>query len=429
MGPAHHPIMTRMRTLLLTTAFLATVGIAQEPTRSSAVTERAAPADAAQWIKKLGSGRYRDRQEAERKLQSMGVKAKAALEAAAADEGDVEVQWRAKRLLQQLKKSAPAGGAESSGLRKRKSGLVERGARGQKSKELRQDIDPRVDLPGEDVEKMRDEIDRMLDRVKKDFGMDLPKHPIFGGELFRGLRVPLTTTSESQGMSVQVGPDGVHVEVTEDGQDGKSETKVYDAPDMETFQRNYPGVLPKNGTGLGLSPFGGKDLTEGLDALRGMVGTLPGGIDWRLLKPQVIPFDHGRVLLPRSGVGAPQGGRVAPVPRSGERLGIVIKEMPEVLRTYLELSPGAGLMVDSVQSDTLAEALGLKANDIVMSINDRRIHSPASVQKALADIPKGDVVTVKIVRRGERRERTATKLRDAKSSRQPLKPVERKSGK
>jgi membrane-associated protease RseP (regulator of RpoE activity) len=198
---------------------------------------------------------------------------------------------------------------------------------------------------------------------------------------------------------------------------------------METFQRNYPGVLPKNGTGLGLSPFGGKDLTEGLDALRGMVGTLPGGIDWRLLKPQVIPFDHGRVLLPRSGVGAPQGGRVAPVPRSGERLGIVIKEMPEVLRTYLELSPGAGLMVDSVQSDTLAEALGLKANDIVMSINDRRIHSPASVQKALADIPKGDVVTVKIVRRGERRERTATKLRDAKSSRQPLKPVERKSGK
>ena len=403
--------MADMRTLLLAAVVLATAGLAQGPTRSPSVTLPTAPDDAARWIKQLGSDRYRDRLEAENKLRSMGAKAKAALEAAAADERDVEVQWRAKRLLVKLKQPTEDHDAAGLGLRKRKPGLVDRGVGEQEPQDLREDSDRHSRQSGGDIGEMRAEIERMIARMEKDLGMKLPRHEFFDGPLLKNLKTPLSTRSDSQGMSVQVGPNGVHVEVTETGEDGKVETKVYDAPNMEAFKKSYPGVLRENEGGLGLMPFGVGDLPQGLDALRGRVGALQRGFEWQLLKPQVIPFDRNRKLSPN-----PDAANVSPLPRLGERLGIVIKEIPAALSDYLELPLGTGLMVDSVQAGTLAEALGLKANDIVVSINESRIGSPVSVQKALSDIPKGGVVAVKFVRRGERHEVKTKKLRDAKSS-------------
>jgi hypothetical protein len=70
-------------------------------------------------------------------------------------------------------------------------------------------------------------------------------------------------------MSMQMGPDGVKVEVKTKNDKGEEETKTYEAPDMETFRAKYPGVL--DGAGMGgagcMNQKGfSKPITEGAEA-------------------------------------------------------------------------------------------------------------------------------------------------------------------
>src|SRR5690606_17512801 len=107
-----------------------------------------------------------------------------------------------------------------------------------------------------------------------------------------------------------------------------------------------------------------------------------------------------------------------PLPATGRRLGVAIRPIPDALRDYLELEQGQGLMVDSVQDDTLAVALQLRAGDIVLSINGASIASADDVQKALGAIEKGAKVTVEFIRRGDRRKAETSKLHDAQEDAQ-----------
>ena len=79
-------------------------------------------------------------------------------------------------------------------------------------------------------------------------------------------------------------------------------------------------------------------------------------------------------------------------------------------------------MVESVQGDSLAASLGLRAGDIVLGVNDEKIASAADVRKVLGAIKKGSDVDVSYVRRGERRAASAKKKHDAEADRSVLKP-------
>ena len=113
-----------MRNILLTSVLLAPLALAQTPAPESAPETSAKSAQVETWIQRLGSDSYRDRIKAEEQLLRVGRAARAALEAAAADDRDGEIQWRAKRLLRQLGegKAAPRrgglGGTPAAGGRR-----------------------------------------------------------------------------------------------------------------------------------------------------------------------------------------------------------------------------------------------------------------------------------------------------------------------
>lgn len=355
------------------------------------------------WIAKLGSDSYRERLDAERKLRELGSAAVPALRDAAEHGGDTEVQWRARRLLRQIEAGTSPGLTERTraDMQEPEVGGRSGGSGGGAG-------------AGDPSRAMHDQFDRLFERFERDFGLDIPRHRFFTDDFFRDLQDQMQRGGgNSQGMNVQIGPNGVHVEVKERDQDGKVETRVYDAPDLESFQKQYPDVLRQNGFDLQQSPFG-NPFGSLRGNLRGQFGPLqrdPNMDD--LLTPRVVPFG------PRGAAGE--------APPVGRRLGVYLRDIPAEVRDYLELPQGAGLMVASVQPDSLAAALGLMPNDIIVRIGDRAVGSPADVQGALGTIKQGDKVDVEFVRKGRHEHATADKTEAAEpaaaeSGSSPLQP-------
>src|SRR5262249_38225132 len=160
-------------------------------------------------------------------------------------------------------------------------------------------------------------------------------------------------------------------------------SKVYEAPDLQTFKQKYPDVLPEHGLGFGFAWPGGRDglrvwrMNDGSGTLR-----LP-SFSWPVTRPHDLD-DHD---LPDTDLDA-SGAAPQVLPPAGKRLGIVVRpEIPQQVRDYLGIE--GGLMVDQVQDDTLASALKLEAGDIVLEIAGTKIASTADVQQALGGIDAG----------------------------------------
>ncbi len=362
---------------------------APAPSIPKAAEAQSAAKTAEQWIQELGSDSYRKRLEAERALRQLGAAALPALKKAATGSEDAEVQWRAARVQRQI---------EGDG----RQGLVERDRRGSAQQEepliIPRAMAPRRQPGSQDP--MRDHFESLFEQFERDFGIDIPRARFFGDGFFRDLQEQMKSgTGRSQGMSVQIGPDGaVHVEVQERNEKGEIEKKSYDAPDMESFRREHPGVLQQNGLGFGLSPWRGN--------ARVFSGPIEPGwsLDMDALQPRIVPFDGGRASLP------PQADAPAP----GRRLGITIRpEIAPDVRAYLELKDGIGLMVDGVQDESLAKAVGLQRGDIVVEIAGQKIGGPQDVQVALAPIEQGKPVEVKFLRKGQLQAASAAKIEAA----------------
>ena len=103
------------------------------------------------------------------------------------------------------------------------------------------------------------------------------------------------------------------------------------------------------------------------------------GFDWKMLRPRVVPFEKA-LRPPPVGQPTPPGAAEA-VPPKGRRLGVMIQDLPDALRDYLELAPGVGLMIESVQSGTLAASLRLRAGDIVVGISGTATSGAACAAK------------------------------------------------
>lgn len=406
--------MIDLRSLLLSGAALAACLTAQdpkpqEPTPPPPAKAEAAKPDVESLVRDLGNERFRARLDAERALRDLGEAAVPALKKAAEASDDAEVQWRARRVLRQIE--AGKGGA---GLAPRGRGDdgAEAGAAPQGQPQ------PGQTPPGQTQRRdmVRDQFESLFERFERDFGIDIPRARFFDDRFFQDLQEQMKAgAGRSQGMSMQVGPDGaVRVEVEERGADGKAEKKVYEAPDMESFQRQHPGVLQRNGVGFAF-PGGG------MGWFRGFGGQLP-PVD---LQPPVT----GR---PRAGLRLP-GADVEPVaPPAGKRLGVSVRdEVPPDVRDYLGLEYGVGLMVESVQEGSLAQALGLQRGDIVTRVADKAIGSPQDVQDALGAVAQGADVEVAFVRKGSAKTAKAPKSEavepSANKPAQPLKKRARKS--
>lgn len=329
------------------------------------------------WIHELGNESFRVRLDAEKALRGIGEAALPALRKAAAGSTDDEVQWRARRLVRQIEQGA------EEGLQQRDRGPQDppaappRRLQGQRR------------LPEGLPDDMREHFEELFRQMEQDFGLDIPRGRFFQDDFFRDLQQQMDAgVGRSQGLSMQIGPDGaVRVEIKQKNDKGEVEEKVYEAPDLETFHKQYPGVLQQNGLGGGVQFWMGQ-----------------GPLQNRAFLRQPL---RQRGLLPQDPVAPPDVVAPAPAPADGPRLGIMVRpEIPADVREYLDLPEGEGLMVDSVQPDSLAQALGLQRGDIVRKVGGSVIRSTGDVQQALAAIEPGQPVEVRFVRRGA--EKTAT---------------------
>jgi hypothetical protein len=370
---------------------LGNVAPAQEPEKAPPAAEQPGkPAKTTeQWITELGNESYRVRLQAEKHLRQMGKEALPGLRAAAERTDDSEVQWRAKRLVKQIE------GGDADTLQKRAPRTRTDAGQDQEPTPLFRRWPGAGGLPDD----VRTRFEGLFQQMERDFGVDVPRGRFFSDDFFRDLQQQIEVgRGTSQGMTMKVGPDGVRVEVKQKNEKGEIEEKAYEAPDLESFRQQYPGVLEQNGLGLQMWFDRSPNLRMPL-------------YTWPMVRGQgTDKLAQPHLLVPQ--VEPPQADEPATVapPPDDRRLGVTIRpEISEELREHLGLDDGVGLMVESVQPGTLAESLGLSRGDIVVRIGSESIGSAADVQKALGAIEANAKVEVHFLRKGAEKTATANK--------------------
>ncbi|MFM1870607.1 MAG: hypothetical protein RL398_29 [Planctomycetota bacterium] len=417
--------MTKIRSLLLLAgAGLAAAVPAQSkpetatPSKPSAEAAPSAGRSVSAWIEQLGAPEFRDRVAAERALRELGEKALPALREAAESSADGEVQWRARRLARQIER----GDGTATGLSRRDAQVP--GTTTKPEVQAPRDETPppaakSPEAPGEvptepldpsdpfaEMERRFAEMERRMDEMfggmERELGVPFQRRGAAGDDLFRNLRQQMQRartqagpngfggSSSSQGMSMQIGPDGaVKVEVQTRNEAGEVETKTYEAPSMEEFQKQYPGVL--QGQGLGGSP----GMSFGFGP-RGQLRGAPSAPRTRLWQDLPTP----QVEIPDAPDAAVAEDVRAAMAR-GDVLGVQIRpEIGAELREHLGLTDGRGLMVEAVEADSLGAKLGIERADIVVSVAGKPVAMPADVKAALQSVGAGGAVEVQVLRKG-----------------------------
>ncbi|MEW6743316.1 MAG: PDZ domain-containing protein [Planctomycetota bacterium] len=328
-------------------------------------------------IEQLGSKDYKAREKAYQRLRDLGEKVRPALYEALRSENP-EVVWNVSRLLDELDALREGGlrrlgrddgrGAEERlrGLSEELDRLLEelqRGRPGMLWRDRGIALDPRFEeFFGPSWRSLMDRLDR--------FGRGFFVQPLGPGG-----RADITVSRADErgeaSLHLIVGEDGkVRAEVKRDG-----EEQVIEADSVEAFRREHAAILEE----FGVSGFGLQSESE------------PSS-------PSVVQPPQG----PSPGLR-----RLGPLePRaldSRGRLGVTVQAVPEVLAHHLRLEVGAGLLVEGVQPGSLAENVGVRRFDVLLSVNGRPIHSPEDVATALEGLAEGSPVEVKVIREGEER--------------------------
>ena len=217
-------------------------------------------------------------------------------------------------------------------------------------------LDPDRDLPAgpdvldRDVEAWHEQMEaRMREwqrRTNERFRRAFPDFPDF-----RALPRGLGAGGTGRSMKVESGPDGVRAEVRERGEDGKWQTRTYEAESLEELKKAHPEVF--KGVNLRL------DFGSGFD------------------------FDlRGGLRPPRDDL---------PVPEPGPRLGVRVRVSEEQ----------DGLIVEEVLAGSLAAQIGVAEKDVILEVNDVVIGDIGDVARGLRE--GAGKVAVKILRDGKER--------------------------
>src|SRR6266536_5454219 len=139
-----------------------------------------------------------------------------------------------------------------------------------------------------------------------------------------------------------------------------------------------------------------------------MLGVMAG--TFHVVRAQVAPQPVPLLQSTRAPAGA--GGSVAVAGRINQAatkmekvtyLGTVTSAAPAALREQLKLPRGAGLVVDSVEVKSPAEAAGIKQHDVLEKLNDQLLVNSEQLTALLRSMKSGDDVTLAIIHQGEHR--------------------------
>lgn len=81
------------------------------------------------------------------------------------------------------------------------------------------------------------------------------------------------------------------------------------------------------------------------------------------------------------------------------RLGVRIEEMNEDLADYFGVDEGEGVLVLSVDDESAAGEAGMKAGDVIVSIQGEDVNSAGDIREAISDLDDGDTAEIKLIRK------------------------------
>ena len=81
---------------------------------------------------------------------------------------------------------------------------------------------------------------------------------------------------------------------------------------------------------------------------------------------------------------------------TGRRLGITLETLDDQLAGYFGVKEG--VLVKSVSDDSAAQKAGVKAGDVITSVNGRHIYEASDVNRAIERMETTDEFTVEVVR-------------------------------
>jgi hypothetical protein len=266
-----------------------------------------------------------------------------ALEQAAKSPDAPELAWTARMALRELRRAGPG----------RARGL------GNPNRDSFEDLRQRFDA----LERNFGGMDSMFEDLRSQLGTFPAVPPSSRG-----------TTQQFQGYSLQIGPDGVTLESTENA-GGNGEKKTYKAKNMEELLQNYPELREKLGGSEHFSLQGG-----------------PGG-GWFFLKDGLPENDWLRSTRP---------SQQPPT----DVLGIYSQKLTPEQAKELELEPEQGLRIDSVKPGTIAQILGLRRGDTIVELDGQPIYSAEDVRRILKERKADEDLTVTLLGEGSKARRT-----------------------
>ncbi|CAN5771016.1 hypothetical protein BH18ACI5_BH18ACI5_29910 [soil metagenome] len=140
-------------------------------------------------------------------------------------------------------------------------------------------------------------------------------------------------------------------------------------------------VTPRDGSNI---RFLDRENIEGLEALR----------EFSTRPPALMARPSPPVPTPATPVAPPAFDSF--IWRSGSRLGITTGDLSPQLRDYFGAKEG--VLVTSVEDGSAAAKAGVKAGDVVTSINGQNVQSPADVRRELGRIDTGQEFSIGVVR-------------------------------
>ncbi|HIJ59518.1 MAG TPA: DegQ family serine endoprotease [Nitrospirae bacterium] len=82
-------------------------------------------------------------------------------------------------------------------------------------------------------------------------------------------------------------------------------------------------------------------------------------------------------------------------------LGVSIQQITPDLAKQFELKDEKGVLIGDVVEDSPAEKAGLKRGDVILELDGKSYNEPSTLRNAVAAIPPGKEVTIKIIRNGK----------------------------